>query len=165
MIGADIVETSSNVDKSLMFFSRENLQQTDSSTAKFSSLPYGDVGEETCYEVKEEGRISFKVVSRDRDKRPAPVPVEKPDLKKEVDAVVVAVEEVSVICEVLLGKENIEIQLPKALFPQKPYYGMPISISLDESSGYTVPVVRKRVVAADSWGSEKKELAALVDNL
>ncbi len=162
MISSGAIETNVPHDDSLRSLLVGELKRTESSTNDFSPLTYGDISEKTRYEVKEEGRISFRLISNDI--LPAKT-AKKPALKQEVDAVIVAVEDVSVVCEVLLESGNIEIQLPKALIPKKPFYGMPVSISLDESSGYTVPVVRERAVADESQDFSKEELAALVDSL
>ena len=162
MISSGAIETNASYDDSLKLLSVGELKRTESSTSDFSPLTYDDISEKTRHEVKEEGRISFRLISNNN--LPAKT-AKKPTRKQEVDAVIIAIEDVSVVCEVLLESGNIEIQLPLALVPQKPFYGMPISISLDESSGYTVPVVRERAVADEPQDFSKEELAALVDSL
>jgi hypothetical protein len=162
MISSGAVETNVSYDDPLKTFVVEELKRTESSIDGFSPLNYGDISEKTSHEVKDEGRISFRLISNDNIPSE---PVNEPALKQEVDAVIIAVDDVSVVCEVLLESGNIEIQLPKALIPNKPFYGMPVSISLDESSGYTAPVIRKRVVADESPNFSKEELTALVDSL
>ncbi len=162
MISSGAVEINVSYEDSLKPFAVGELKRTESSVDGFSPLSYGDISEKTHHDVKDEGRISFRLISNDS------IPVEtvrKPAHKQEVDGVIIAVEEVSVVCEVLLESGNIEIQLPKVLIPNKPFYGMPVSISLDESSGYTVPVIRERAVADESQNFSKKELTALVDSL
>lgn len=84
--------------------------------------------------------------------------------RKAVDAVITAVYENSVHCKVLLEQSPIEIQLPMALIPQKPYFGMPISIALDKSSGYVTPVIKVRE-APDVDLSELKEIDKLISSL
>lgn len=165
MIGG-AVETNTVNDNSLKLFAVQDLKRTDASTEDFSPLSFGEISEKTRHEVTEEGRISFKLTSNEANEASSPItPAPGTSLKKEVDAVVIAIHDVSVICEVLLDTENVEIQLPQALFPKKPHYGMPISISLDDSSGYTVPIVRVRSVLGESQEYDKTELAELVDSL
>ena len=160
---ATAVETNTVNDSSLKLFAVQKLENTDALTEGFSPLMPGEISEKTHNEVTEEGRISFKLISAETFSRATSAA--GTSLKKEVDAVVIAIYDVLVTCEVLLGSENVEIQLPLALFPQKPYYGMPISISLDDSSGYTVPVIRVRSVPEESQEYNKTELAELIDGL
>lgn len=85
--------------------------------------------------------------------------------KKEVDGIVLSVEDVSVNCEIYLENNNGEIILPKSLFPENVYYGMPISLSLDESSGIRRPVIKVRHLSHEAVAKGKEEMDALVSEL
>jgi len=91
--------------------------------------------------------------------------VERKELREFVDAVITRIYENSVHCNILLGDDSFEIQLPVALMPENIFEGMPVSIGLDKSSGYVTPVVQKREIHEIDSAGDSEELDLLISNL
>ena len=165
MITNVTAETEVSYGEAVKFQPESRSEKTSSPAAKsvFSSFQFGEVSAKTDHIIEEGSRISFNLVPR--AKRIADTATSPTSAKKEVDAVITAVEDVSIICEILLDTGNVDIRLPKALFPKQPFYGMPISITLDDSSGYTVPKVTLRTIPDKSQESNVAKVTELIDSL
>ena len=81
--------------------------------------------------------------------------------KNEIDGCVLAVEDFFVECEIYLKNSQLQLRLPKVYFPNDVHFGMPIKLSLDETSGSRCPVIKKRPFFA----TDSKEIEALVNEL
>ncbi len=84
--------------------------------------------------------------------------------RKAVNAVVTAIYEDSIHCRILLDEDTFEIQLPSVLAPENVYWGMPVSIELDRTSGYVTPVIKAREVP-DVEHEEMAAIDKLIDSL
>jgi hypothetical protein len=95
------------------------------------------------------------------------VPMRRSNAQQEkVSGTVLKVEDVSVLCEVELYAGHIHINLPRCLFSEEIYYGMPIAISFEEGeSGVRKPSVSSRQIDAESLRQENEEMRALVEKL
>lgn len=87
------------------------------------------------------------------------------EYKNDVNGSVLRVEDVSVICELYLNEESVEINLPRSFFPDNVYYGVPINLSIDESSGFRTPVIKIRQVSEDTKNISKEEMEDLINKL
>ena len=67
-------------------------------------------------------------------------------------------------CEIYLAGKNIEIDLPRAFFPDDIRYGMPINLKIDESTGMRKPIIRTRELSAVA-SSHDDEFSALMSEL
>lgn len=83
--------------------------------------------------------------------------------KVEINGAVLQVEDESVLCELYGETALVQISLPRSLLPEDVRYGMPISLSIDETSGVRRPVIRKRVVTGST--EDQARIAALLKNL
>jgi hypothetical protein len=95
-------------------------------------------------------------------------PLEKPVrnvapalLRKQVDGVVITYDEASVKCELNIGERVVSVQLPRALFPEKIQYGLPISLEMSEEGGFRKPKISTRQIDENSTS----EIAAEFDSI
>ena len=89
------------------------------------------------------------------------VPVESQ--QSQVSGVVLQVDEMSVKCELYLGASNVEVQLPRALFPEKISYGLPISLEMVEDNGIRQPQITVRKADTKKLKELKAEIAAILE--
>lgn len=85
--------------------------------------------------------------------------------KEEVDATILQNDDISVSCEVNLQAGQIHINLPRSIFPEKIYYGMPVIISYKEVSGMRQPIITPRNINIESMQKENNEISAIIEKL
>lgn len=66
--------------------------------------------------------------------------------KNYVEGVVTSHDEISVKCDLIVNEKNISIQLPRSLFPQKIFYGLPINLEIINESGFRKPLITIREI-------------------
>lgn len=83
-----------------------------------------------------------------------------------IAGVVTEVHPESITVQCCVGSEEIEINLPSALFPTElQSYGRTVLLALDNSGGYQRPIVRERAPSARDLLPGENELDAWVDSL
>jgi len=88
------------------------------------------------------------------------------DLKKEVNGAVDEISDLTITCELEI-KNNVytKIQLPPSFFQQDVFVGMPITLSLDNSSGYPKPLIKKRELTDEFKNMYQDEIELLISEL
>lgn len=77
-----------------------------------------------------------------------------------VTGAVLAIEDATIVCEVMSEGRAVQINLLPDLFPEKPYFGMPFELSMVNQDGFMKPSVRK--IRAEPTGRFVQELDELV---
>ncbi len=165
MNGCHYTEVESGLKNRISFLSAPSSETSStsmSSTPSFFS-PVSENVTETKAREEDSGRlfrISFEEDSCENI-QPAALDVSS----KSVNAVVTGIYKESVLYRVQLGDdEYVEIKLPRALAPDNIFWGMPVSIELDRSTGYVRPVIKERQ-APPVDTEELSELDRLIDRL
>lgn len=74
-----------------------------------------------------------------------------PSGKMQANGAVKTIEESFVVCEIYTKSKNVEVRLPKDLFPTSElFFGMPITLALSDQGGYRTPEITIRNVAPES---------------
>lgn len=83
--------------------------------------------------------------------------------QSQVSGVVLQADETSVKCEIYLDASNVQVQLPRALFPEKISYGLPILLEMIEDRGIRQPRISMRQADTEKFKELKAEVAAILE--
>lgn len=139
-----------------------NLAQTDvgntirQQRSIFRSAPSWETGAEVIDDGAHRLRLSASETA---------VPTEKKELKKSVDGVVGKYDEITVNCDLRLGDKLVTIQLPRALFPNELFYGLPITVEMTEEGGIRRPIITARQIDPATTEAMAKEFDAILEQL
>lgn len=70
--------------------------------------------------------------------------VPRTGLKDAVDGVIIKYDDITVKCNLMIDGQSIQIQLPRALFPEEITYGLPISLAMVSENGVRRPEISLR---------------------
>jgi len=142
---------------------KSNPKETEAKINRSNIIPI-NIKPKSRNETEEDEAYEFGYPIKQKKLSPTAT-YQKKQYKKEVDGIVLEVENISVNCEIYLESGNVEINLPIALFPEKVHYGMPISLSLDECSGIRCPVIKVRHPSKMALNEGKEKMDALIAEL
>jgi hypothetical protein len=114
--------------------------------------------------------VTLRVPNSPRDRFPAArtrvPPTANTALPNGIFGVVAEIHAETITVQCRIGNEDIEINLPSALFaPELQSYGQTVTLSLDHSGGYQRPVVQMRSPSPRDPLPGEAELDAWVDSL
>lgn len=85
--------------------------------------------------------------------------------KNYVEGVVTSHDETSVKCDLIVNEKNISIQLPRSLFPEKIFYGLPINLEIINESGFRKPLITIRGINQRNNGKIAEEFDLILGKL
>jgi hypothetical protein len=82
---------------------------------------------------------------------------------RQVNGTIIAIEDISIICEVSLPTEIKEFRFPKSLFEFEPFIGKAVSVQFDVVNGIRKVLVSERTADTEKVSLGRNEIQNLVD--
>lgn len=109
--------------------------------------------------------VNFKLITASGVKKNAAPINDIQHLEDKINGSIIQVQETSVKCDIYTKNHEQIIFLPKSLFQIDVKIGTPFTLSIDDSSGIRMPIIKTRQLAEDLANKGKDEVAALIDDL
>lgn len=107
--------------------------------------------------------VAAKTFKLSLEKQPTPVVQAK--LKNSVEGVIINENEATVKCELYVDHRSVIVQLPRAIFPESIYHGLPIALEMIEDSGIRKPKISVLEIVKKDTAKISAEFDAIINSI
>ena len=94
-----------------------------------------------------------------------PIPAVQAQAKKSVDGVILSEDDATVKCELYIDHRTVTVQLPRALFPDSVYHGLPIKLEMIEESGIRKPKISVLEIEKKNTAKIAAEFDSIINSI